>query len=145
MLPSYLIGQTRKAKSQNSCTHNYIRSTEVNQIQNEMKSFKHETADLILFYFKIPFDRKNRKKRKMCEIISISCSMTPSTRTMGSTFHSFSHPSAGVWSLYSDRPSTDGGAGETRQSAGDFNRISLDPFEISTGGGSEISTNKVAS
>jgi hypothetical protein len=139
-----LIGQTRKAKSQNSCTHNYIRSTEVNQIQNEMKQL--QMKQILSFYFILKFFSTGKKQEKKKEEnvrnnFHFLFNDTISTRTMGSTFHSLSHPS-GVWSLYSDRPSTDGGAGETHQSAGDFNRISLDPFEISTGGGS---TNKVAS
>lgn len=71
----------------------------------------------------------------MCEIISISCSMTPSQPAppWARPFIPFPiHLVSGHYTVTGPRRT--GGAGETHQSAGDFNRISLDPFEVSTGG-----------
>jgi hypothetical protein len=150
LLPLDLIGQTRKAKSQNSCTHNYIRSTEVKSNSKRNETITNETDFIFYFIFKNSFPPEKQEKRKkeeiMCEIISISCSMTPSQPApWARPFIPFPiHLVSGHYTVTGPRRT--GGAGETHQSAGDFNRISIDPFEISTGGGgSEICTNKVAS
>jgi hypothetical protein len=106
LLPLDLIGQTRKAKSQNSCTHNYIRSTEVKSNSKRNETITNETD--FIFYFILKFfstGKKQGKKRRnnVRNNFHFLFNDTISTRTMGSTFHSLSHPS-GVWSLYSDGP-----------------------------------------
>jgi hypothetical protein len=106
LLPLDLIGQTRKAKSQNSCTHNYIRSTEVKSNSKRNETITNETD--FIFYFILKFfstGKKQGKKRRnnVRNNFHFLFNDTISTRTMGSTFHSLSHPS-GVWSLYNDGP-----------------------------------------
>jgi hypothetical protein len=64
LLPLDLIGQTRKAKSQNSCTHNYIRSTEVKSNSKRNETITNETDFIFLFYFKILFHRKKTGEKK---------------------------------------------------------------------------------
>lgn len=104
-----------------------------------MKQLQMKQILSFILFLKILFHRKNRKKRKkeeiMCEIISISCSMTPSQPAppWARPFIPFPiHLVSGHYTVTGPRRT--GGAGETHQSAGDFNRISLDPFEVSTGG-----------